>query len=119
MDNNARQIVTTITRRRAAAGESFTAFDITTEARGQGAFVPHGEARDLVQALFQDGEMGVAYRRTGVDLGGGARPFVYHRFDVDARTYQSPSGSRPIVPSAAPTPPTADTSSLSSPPTSY
>ncbi len=113
MDNNARQIVTAITRRRATAGESFTAFDITTEARGQGAFVPHGEARDLVQALFQDGEMGAAYRRTVVNLGGGARPFVYHRFDVDASTYQSPSGSRPIAPPPTPASPTSDTSSPS------
>ena len=102
MDSNAKQIVTAITRRRSAAGESFTAFDITTEARGQGAFVRHGEARDLVHSIFQDGEMGAGYRRTVVDLGGGARPFVYHRFDIDAQTYQSPTGSRPIVPTTSP-----------------
>lgn len=108
-DSNAQKIVTDITRRRAAAGESFTAFDITTEARIQGAFIRHDEARDLVQALFQNGSMGADYRRALLDLGGGARPFVYHRFDADLSTYRSTaSGAAPVSPPPASTPgPTA------------
>lgn len=104
-DSNAQQLVNEITRRRAAAGESFTAFDITTEARSQGAFIRHDEARDLVQELFQSGSMGADYRRTVLDLGGGARPFVYHRFDADLSTYRSTaSGAAPVSQPSTSTP---------------
>jgi RNA-directed DNA polymerase len=101
-DAKSQSIVAEVTRRRAQAGEAFTAFDITTQARAEGAFIRHDEARDLVQSLFQDGSMGAAYRRTILDLGGGARPFLYHRFDTDPATYRSTaSGAAPVsAPSA-------------------
>jgi RNA-directed DNA polymerase len=97
-DAKSQSIVAEVTRRRVQAGEAFTAFDITTQARAEGAFIRHDEARDLVQTLFQDGSMGTAYRRTILDLGGGARPFLYHRFDTDPATYRSTaSGAAPVL----------------------
>ena len=92
--------IAAVVRRRTGNGESFTAFDVTTEVRGDGIFLKHGEARDAIHSMFSRGEFGSAYRRTVVDLGSGAKPMVYHRADVDPRTYRSSaSGATPQTPS--------------------
>ena len=73
-----------------AANTMFTAYDVTMEVRAQGAFVKHGEARDIVHQLFLDGVLGPQYQRSVVDIGTSTKPFVYHRFSEDARNYKSP-----------------------------
>ncbi len=83
------ELVKRIVQQRITAGQSFTAYDITVEARNQGARIRHGESRDIVHQLFQDGSMGAAYQRSVVDIGVKVNPFVYHRFDSDPMNYQS------------------------------
>ncbi|MEZ6041270.1 MAG: reverse transcriptase domain-containing protein [Planctomycetaceae bacterium] len=69
----------------------FTAYDVTLAVRNQGVVARHGEVRDVVHSMFQDGILGAAWQRTAVDIGTDTRPLVYHHFNQDPRTYKSPS----------------------------
>lgn len=86
LDQSTQQLVDDIVQRRTSAGELFTAFDITTEVRQRGKQVRHGEVRDHVHDLFRGGGMGASYERSVVDIDGN-KPWVYHRFDVNPKSY--------------------------------
>jgi retron-type reverse transcriptase len=76
-----------------AAGEMFTAFDITVEARKLGIHLRHDEGKEIVHELFQTGVMGASYNRSVIDVGAQVKPFLYHRFDMDPQGYSSRSTS--------------------------
>lgn len=87
-----RQVVEQVVQSRVAAGAMFTAYDITVQARAQGARIRHGEARDIVHNMFNNGTMGASYQRSVVDIGIATNPFVYHRYTDDPSQYQSTAG---------------------------
>ena len=80
-----RQVVEQVVQSRVAAGAMFTAYDITVQARAQGARIRHGEARDIVHNMFNNGTMGASYQRSVVDIGIATNPFVYHRYTDEPR----------------------------------
>jgi len=89
-----------------AAGEMFTAFDITLEARKLGIQLRHDEGKEIVHELFQTGVMSASYNRSVIDLGAQVKPFLYHRFDMDPQAYsgRNTSGSASTQPNTPPTP---------------
>jgi retron-type reverse transcriptase len=90
------------------AGEMFTAYDITLEARRRGAQARHDPVKDIVHQCHQDGTMGASYTRTVITVSGGARPFLYHRYDADPSTYPGqPVVANPPVTASSATPPPA------------
>lgn len=97
------QLVRQIVQAKVQAGEMFTAFDVTQEARRRGSQVRHGDVKDVVHDVFQQGLMGATYHRSTIDVGAPTQPFLYHRFDADPSSYrsanppQSPPGS-PVGP---------------------
>lgn len=97
VDAATRKLVEDIVQERVQANVMFTAFDITTEARRRGGNARHGEVRDLVHEIFQQGRMGAAYNRSTIDVGAPTRPFLYHHFNVDPANYQAP-GAAPAAP---------------------
>ena len=92
-----RQVVEQVVQSRVAAGAMFTAYDITVQARAQGAQIRHGEARDIVHNMFNNGTMGASYQRSVVDIGIATNPFVYHRYTDDPSQYQSTAGGATAV----------------------
>jgi RNA-directed DNA polymerase len=105
-DTSTNRLLLAIVLERIAAGEMFTAFDVTTEARKRGANVRHGEARDIIHGFWEAGTMGAAYSRTTIDVGAPTRPFLYHRYDADPSSYpgikSKPSAANTIASPVAP-----------------
>ena len=58
LDQGTRQLIAEIVKTQTDSGQMFTAFDITTMVRQRGRQVRHGEVRDVVHELFQNGSMG-------------------------------------------------------------
>ncbi len=83
MDQGTRQLIADIVKCQTDSGAMFTAFDITSLVRQRGKQVRHGEVRDVVHDLYQNGSMGASYERSVVDIGAPSKPFVYHRFSDD------------------------------------
>src|SRR5436190_12083809 len=83
------QLVRQIVQAKVQAGEMFTAFDVTQEARRRGSQVRHGDVKDAVHDCFQQGLMGATYQRTTIDVGAPTQPFLYQRFDADPGSYRS------------------------------
>lgn len=106
-DSATRQIVQQIVVGYVTNGTMFTAYDVTLEARSQGARLRHAEGRDVVHEMFQNGIMGASYKRTVVDVGAPTKPFVYHRFNDDPQQYSSPSNSA-TAQTPPPSPPTSN-----------
>src|SRR2546423_13316267 len=75
------------------AGRLFTAYDVTLEARNRGGNVRHNDARDLVHEFYEQGRMGAGYTRSLIDVGAPTKPFLYHRFADDPKTYKQPAGT--------------------------
>lgn len=96
-DAATQQLIDQIVQERVQAGAMFTAYDITLEARRRGGNVRHNDVRDLVHEFFEQGRMGAAYKRSTVDVGAPTRPFLYHRFDADTRSYQPPPAGAPTA----------------------
>src|SRR5260370_42205330 len=92
-----------IVQAKVQAGEMFTAFDVTQEARRRGSQVRHGDVKDVVHDCFQQGLMGATYQRALIDIGAPTQPFLYHRFDSDPRSYRSATPPQP--PPSQPAPP--------------
>ncbi len=95
-------LVQRIVYEKVTAGAMFTAFDVTQEARSRGAVVRHQEVRDIVHNLHTTGAMGAAYKRTPIDVGAGIKPFLYHRYTDDPKTYRAPAA--PATPPRTPGP---------------
>lgn len=80
-----------LVRQRIAEHAQFTAYDITCALRGQERRwrrVLHRDVREVVHQMFSFGQMGLAYERTLLDVGGERGPaFVYHPFLDDPRNY--------------------------------
>ncbi len=112
-------LVRQIVQEKVQAGQMFTAYDVTQEARRRGSQARHGQVKDLVHECHQRGDMGPSYTRSVIDLGGGAKPFLYHRYDADPRTY-APAGQAAPAGTPGPSPtraPTAVPPSPTPPPT--
>ncbi len=92
LDQGTRQLIADIVKSQTDAGAMFTAFDITNMVRQRGKQVRHGEVRDVVHELFQNGSMGASYERSVVDVGAPSKPFVYHPFSADPNSYRAASG---------------------------
>lgn len=76
-DPQTRQAVQQIVVGHVTSGTMFTAFDVTLVVRAQGVHLRHNDGRDIVHEMFQNGVMGVGYRRTVVDIGtGSTRLFI-------------------------------------------
>ena len=104
-DAATQQLIDQIVQEKVQAGEMFTAYDVTLEARRRGGNVRHNDVRDLVHELFEQGRLGAGYNRSLIDVGAPSRPFLYHRFSDDPRNYRSPSTGAPAAvqqPPAAP-----------------
>src|SRR2546423_7896024 len=106
VDPATEQLVRQIVQAKVQAGEMFTAFDVTQEARRRGSQARHGDVKDVVHDCFQQGLMGATYQRTLINIGAPTQPFLYHRFDADPRSYRPPGGpaAPPPSPPAAPGP---------------
>ena len=67
--------------RKVAAGEMFTALDVSRAVQDQGFWARHRHMREAVHALFEAGCMGPEYGRSLCDVGGEYGPaWVYHRY---------------------------------------
>lgn len=95
-NNFVEQVVKQILQEKTQAGEMFTAFDVTQEARKRSVKARHNTIRDVVHACHQGGELGAAYNRTSINLTNGQTAFLYHRFDADPYSY--PNAVRPSAP---------------------
>jgi hypothetical protein len=60
-----------------AAGATFSAFDITKEVRAEKVPVVHGELKEIVHRMFDDGQM-PGYDRRLVDYGGPVEAWQYY-----------------------------------------
>lgn len=96
--SSANQLIDQIVEEHVQARTMFTAYDVTLESRKRGGNVRHNEARDRVHELFQRGLMGAAYKRTTIDVGAPAKPFLYHHFSADPGQYQSPAQGQSTAP---------------------
>lgn len=94
-------VVETVVDDKVAAGEMFTAHDITIEVRTRGHRAGHNEVRDAVHDYYGRGGLGVAYSRTTISVPGG-NPFLYHRGADDPSTYANIRNGSVNVPSPSP-----------------
>lgn len=92
-DAATRQLIDQIVQEQVQAGTMFTAYDITLEARKRGGNIRHGEARNIVHDVYQQGRMGAGYKCSVIDVGAPAKPFLYHRFSDDPGNYRSTTGA--------------------------
>ena len=67
---------------------SFTAFNITTEAKNRGANDRHNNLKGVVHDMFLNGEMD-GYDRTTKDVGLAVRPFLYVHSSQDSDGVQN------------------------------
>ena len=67
---------------------SFTAFNITTEAKNRGANDRHNNLKGVVHDMFLNGEM-AGYDRTTKDVGAAVRPFLYVHSSQDSDGVQN------------------------------
>lgn len=84
MNSQAQTAIAHAVRRAVAAGEMFTALDISRKVQAQGITERHNTLKYLVHDLFFTGQMGSDYTRTLCDVGGDYGPaWVYHRIGDD------------------------------------
>jgi hypothetical protein len=82
--------VEALVRRKVAAYEMFTAYDVTRELRAMGETAYHDEVRNVVHFMYRYGQMGASYERTLANLGGARGPaYIYHHACDDPCTYRS------------------------------
>lgn len=97
-DAASHQLIDRIVQDKIQAGEMFTAYDVTLEARRRGGNVRHNDVRDLVHEFFEQGRFGAGYNRSLIDVGAPVKPFLYHRFSDDPNQY------KPSPPAVSPPP---------------
>ena len=68
------------------AGYMFTAYDVTKSLRNSGEQVKHHEVNDVVQAMFNNGDMN-DYNRDVKDIGAPVKPFIYYSPYSDLNLY--------------------------------
>src|SRR5207248_8771263 len=74
--------------RKTAAGDMFTAYDITRILRDEGVRARHGQIKQIVHAMFCQCLMPEDYVRSLCDLGGRLGPaWLYHRGCDDPHWY--------------------------------
>jgi hypothetical protein len=79
-ERTTRALLEAIVRQKCAAGESFTAYDITCAARHQGGAGRHRHLKHVVHEAFFRGTMGPEYERRLVQIPGAPAPaWQYYR----------------------------------------
>ncbi len=115
-DPATRQTVQQLVLDHVASNAMFTAYDITLFARAHGVQLRHDEGRDIVHEMFQNGILGVGYRRSVIDVGAPSKPFLYHPFTSDPNTYRSSASGANVTPQSATGPQTSARATTSSRP---
>jgi hypothetical protein len=84
------QLVEQIVQEKCQAGEMFTAFDVSVEAKKRGSRERHRDMRAVVHACFEQGIMGPAYQRNRITIpGAAAKAWLYYHYQSDPYTYQA------------------------------
>jgi hypothetical protein len=82
-------IVEEVIQEKVRAGEMFTAYDVTCEARRRGATDRHRAIRQFVHDLHARGRMGPDYARSLIHIPDiGATPWLYHCYWDDPAEYR-------------------------------
>lgn len=94
-------VVESVVDQKVAAGDMFTAHDVTLEVRSRGHRAGHNEVRDAVHDYYGRGGLGVAYTRTNISVPGG-QPYLYHQGADDPSTYANIRGGGGALASPSP-----------------
>jgi hypothetical protein len=82
------QLMEQVVRQKLRAGEMFTAFDISMEAKRRGSTERHRHMKHVVHQFFARGDMGNDYTRTLVAIPGApAKAWLYHPDSANLKDY--------------------------------
>jgi hypothetical protein len=84
-----------IVQEKCQAGEMFTAFDISVEAKRRGSQERHRDMKVVVHHCFDQGIMGPAYQRNLIPIPGvPAKAWLYYHYQSDPYSYQAQARSQ-------------------------
>lgn len=91
-------VIEAVALEKVAAGEMFTAHDVTLEVRKRGHKASHTDVKDAVHDVYGRGLL-LGYSRSTISVPGG-NPFLYHSQNDDPNTYSNIRGQNPAATSA-------------------